>query len=123
MRLFVNRLLVPLRGLQQATVVSIANEPLRDLAWLSIHLPKHNGIKMLEDPPASEQIEVDACLQGIGGRYRDKVFFKEITSRDDALRIHHWEMIAAVVAIKLWAPSMQDKSVLLLSDNTAAYPS
>ena len=123
-RVFVNRLLQALRDSHKNTVIIINADMKRDLAWLQTFLPVFNGTtKYIHSPiESNETLHIDACLQGVGGVWKRKVYYAKIPQelRDaDYLNITHFEMINIIVALNLWAKEWKGKKVLVKTDNMA----
>ena len=79
-RVFINRLLQALRDNDKNTAIHINNDMKRDLAWLQKFLPVFNGtINYIYSPiESNETLHIDACLQGVGGVWKRKVYYAKI---------------------------------------------
>ncbi|VDI36493.1 Hypothetical predicted protein [Mytilus galloprovincialis] len=133
-RLFVSRLLLNwLRSAFPSNVVGsghkiyrkIPVEVQKDLLWWHRFLSSYNGISMmsLEDWSSPDEIfSSDACLEGFGAitsnQYFHAVFPSDITK--DQLHINCLELLAIVVAVKIWGKTFCGKKILIFCDNEAS---
>lgn len=132
-RLFVSRLLNWLRSAFPSNVVGsghkiyrkIPVEVQKDLLWWHRFLSSYNGISMmsLEDWSSPDEIfSSDACLEGFGAitsnQYFHAVFPSDITK--DQLHINCLELLAIVVAVKIWGKTFCGKKILIFCDNEAS---
>ena len=67
-RFFLNRLLDVLRSMHDKDEVALTPEAQRDINWFQKFLPSFNGVAIFDHRPIAHEIELDACLQGVGAR-------------------------------------------------------
>ena len=120
-RLFINRILKVLRSCPAKGKYSIPIDMFKDIRWFTVFLQDFNGtINIHRQPNFTENIYVDACLTGVGAKYKDIVYFCEIP---EFLRIAgsivHFEAINILVTIRMWSQLFQDKSIIIWCDNWA----
>ena len=65
-RPFLNRMLDLLRSSDKLSEISLTVDFKRDLNWFLEFIPKFNGKAVISHHPISEEIELDASLQGLG---------------------------------------------------------
>ncbi|CAG2210319.1 unnamed protein product [Mytilus edulis] len=121
-RSFVSRLLNWLRSAYSSNVVGnghkiyrkIPVEVQKDSLWWHRFLSSYNGVSMmsLEDWSSPDEIfSSDACLEGFGAitsnQYFHAVFPSDITK--DQLHINCLELLAIVVAVKIWGKHFAGK--------------
>ncbi|MES9902603.1 MAG: hypothetical protein ABW168_07960 [Sedimenticola sp.] len=127
-RVFVQRLLKFLREIYKApdTVNHILPDYVRkDLLWWHKFLPYYNGISMmsLSDWSAPDSIiSTDACLTGCGGFFGNKYFHVVFPELVDGQKWHinALELLAIVIALKLWGSQLNGKKVIMLCDNLSS---
>ena len=64
-------------------------------------------------------IELDACLDGLGGIWKNYVYHLPIPRHYLGLTIIHLEMVNILVELKVFGPSWATKKVLVKCDNQA----
>ena len=123
-RIFMSALLNGLRGLQHNQRLVISPEIKADLLWWLQFLVRFNGVSMIPPPVYNSDILfTDACLFGIGGHFRDQCFhaqFPADISSTQTYNINVKELLAIIVALRLWGRHMQGNRILLRSDNMDA---
>ena len=124
-RLMVSRLLNFLRGMDPHRRYLITNECLADIKWWSRFLPIFNGISMF--PPVDWEIPdssfaTDACLQACGGICGNEYFHERFPGHiiQVAGHISALELLSCMVALKIWAPKLSGKRIIIQCDNLAA---
>ena len=122
-RPFMNRLLSVLRGLRKPHYrIKLTRAFQKDLYWWSTFATVFNGVSILPgiDWSAPDSVfATDACLRGCGG-VRDKTYFHACFPRRIVslkLPIHDLELLAVVVAVKLWKDEIAGQRVLIYCDN------
>ena len=73
-RYFVNRLLEKLRNMNQVSTMS--QDIKRDVNWFLTFLGQFNGTcsYMYTPVQCTDNIELDACLTGVGARFNNQVY-------------------------------------------------
>jgi hypothetical protein len=126
-RVFINRILNWLRDCYASNESHSANhmipqEVKKDLLWWSRFLPLYNGISLIDYGEWSLVDEVfssDSCLTGCGGICGNQYFhcvFPEFILQQN-LSITCLEMLAVVVAVKLWCVRLKKKKIVVYCDN------
>ncbi|CAH1256970.1 Hypp1765 [Branchiostoma lanceolatum] len=123
-RVFLSRMLNALRGLRRHHHrVRLNSEFRKDIRWWLHFLPQYNGVSLIPDPTRrrlATQPTTDACLTGCGGTFGSEFFHTPFPP--DVLRrahpIHRLEMLAVIIACKLWGSSWSGCSVNIACDNT-----
>ena len=73
-RPFLNHMLDVLRAADKLTKISLSMDFKRDLNWFQKFLPRFNGKASITHRPITEEIELDASLQGLGARWGHQVY-------------------------------------------------
>ena len=120
-RYFVNRLLSALREANNKTI-KVNEDMKRDLKWFMTFLPRFNGTATYKHPiiEQSHTLAIDACLTGVGGVWKNKVYTAPIPDwlqQHGKMHITHFEMINIIIAIKLWGNEWVGQKVILYTDN------
>ena len=121
-RVFVSRLLNFLRETPPVGKVSIPAEAQKDVAWWLKFMPLYNGVSMIpweEWSVPDSVMSSDACLVGCGAWVEGQYFHAQFPDFILAHRpsINSLELLAIVVAIKLWGASWKGKRIRILCDN------
>ena len=118
-RPFLNRMLDRLRAADKLTKIHLNMDFKRDLNWFRKFLPRFNGKAFISHKPISEEIELDASLQGLGARWGHQVYTLSIPLGFKKFTIVHLEMLNILVAICTWTSQWQGKVVKIFCDNAA----
>ena len=118
-RPFLNRMLDLLRAADKVTKISLNMDFKRDLNWFIQFLPKFNGKAFISHRPITEEIELDASLQGLGARWGHLVYTISIHVGFKNFTIVHLEMLNILVAIRTWGRQWHGKAVNIFCDNAA----
>ena len=118
-RPFLNRMLQNLRDAKDTDVITLDAEFYKDLSWFKTFLPLFNGVCLYSHPLVQGTVQIDASLQGLGGRWGDSVYKLAIPMNMDNLGIVQLEMLNVYLALRLWAPNWAGKRVRLECDNQA----
>ena len=54
--------------------IYLGTEFRKDIAWFNTFLIHFNGVVFFNPMPIFGTLEIDACLQGLGGRYEHQVY-------------------------------------------------
>ena len=121
-RVFISRLLNFLRTTAESGSFVIPPDALADIAWWQRFLPLYNGVSMMPWEEWSQPdgvVSTDACLSGCGGwvegEYFHALFPLHILLQN--LHINALELLAVVVALKLWCVRWAGKRLLIYCDN------
>ena len=123
-RIFLSRLLNLLRDAPLTGRLSISGEAQADIKWFSLFLPSYSGVSLIPDKDWSDPDAVlasDACLVGCGATCEKQYFTSPFPPNILALGLHisALELLAVAVAVKLWAPSLGRKKLVVYCDNEA----
>ena len=118
-RPFLKQMLDLLRSLHKLSKKSLTVDFKRDLNWFLEFIPKFNGKAFISHHPISEEIELDASLQGLGARWVSQVYSIPIVLGYDNLSKVHLEMLNILVAIRVWGPLWNGKAISIACDNQA----
>ena len=113
---FLNRML-DLSSKQDKIVIS--TDFRRDLNWFTNFVPKFNGTAFFVHNKIHHEIELDACLQGLGARWGNRVYALRLPDSLANMTIVHYEMFNILVAIGTWGTGWSGKTVLIHCDNEA----
>ena len=121
-RIFLSRLIQWLRGLDRRNKHPIPQEARKDIAWWGRFAQQYNGKSILwlvKDPTCDKVIASDACKRGYGAicgtQYLRGRFPQEYQNKNIALL----EMLAVLVALKVWATHLKGKYFWIHVDNQA----
>ncbi len=123
-RIFISRLLDSLTGLKEGESFRIPVEFKKDLLWWKRFASEFNGVIMMGETRwtnPDELIATDACLTGLGGicsggEY-SSFFHCSVPSFLALAHIGVLELVAVVIAIKLWGTQCSGKRILIQCDN------
>ena len=87
--------------------------------WFSKFLPTFNGISLFDHRPIVFDIELDACLQGLGARCGNQVYALPLPLGYMDLNIVHLEMLNILVALRVWNNSWAKSRIRIACDNEA----
>ena len=123
-RIFISRLLMWLRQInsENSDSVLIPHEVKKDLDWWDRFLYQYNGISiMLYDDWSNpdEIFSTDACLMGIGGIFEGNYFHRTLPEfiLDKKWNICVLELLAIIVAMRLWSLKFKGKCIIVHCDN------
>lgn len=124
-RVFMNRLLNMVRDVENKNIwFTLSSEMKKDLQWWAHLLPQYNGISLLDKGVWSNPDEVlssDACPSGCGGVIGKEAYrasFPLFIVKEN-LHINALEILAVMVALKLWKEKVTGKLVTIFCDNSA----
>ena len=118
-RFFLNRLLDVLRSMHDKDQVALPPEAQRDINWFQKFLPSFNGVTIFDHRPIAHEIELDACLQGLGARWGSQVFAFPLPLGYLNYNIAHLEMLNILVALRVWNNCWAKSRIRIACDNEA----
>ena len=118
-RFFLNRMLELLRSANKQEKITLSREFKQDLNWFQEFVPKFNGTAFFVHNQIHHEIELDACLQGMGARWGNRVYAMETPTEYDNMTIVHYEMFNIMVALRTWGCLWSGKTVRIHCDNEA----
>ena len=118
-RHFLNRMLETLKTAPDANNIHLDANFRKDLFWFNTFLTTFNGTTFFNHRKIDATLEIDACLEGLGGRYGNIIYHVPIPQGFRNYNICHLEMINVLVSIRLWCTYFAHKKVLLKCDNMA----
>ena len=118
-RSFLNRMLDILRRADAPHKIKLTDDFKRDLNWFDHFLPLYNGVSMYGHKPTNETLELDACLSGLGGRWRNVVYHLPLERGYASLGIVQLEMINILVALRTFGSNWEGKRILVKCDSDA----
>lgn len=122
-RIFMNGLLNALRSTRTSCLCPISDDLKSDLHWWCTFLPHYNGVSIIKtDPWITDPLflSTDACLTGAGGFFEEFFFhtpFPNTVLTSFGHDINTFELLAIMVALKLWGDRHRGKRFLLHCDN------
>ena len=123
-RLFINSLLADLRDAPDSGYIQLSQATISDVRWFQEMWHLYNGVSLLYHPPLDpdHQVDLDACLTGIGARSRQEFYTEQLPGFITQLNlsITHLEMFNILIATRLFAPKWSHHTVNLGCDNQAA---
>ena len=125
-RLFISRMLSQLKGMQRGRWYTLSDEFRRDVKWWYMFVPQFQGTCImwwLDVLEVDGEFATDSCLVGAGGvrqtQYFRTAFPAKLLSTKPKPKIHHLELWAIVIAIKIWGEQMTGRIVRINTDNEA----
>ena len=108
-RLFMSRLLRLLKNAPQ--MIEIDEEFRKDILWWIKFMPEYNGVSMMWAIGLHEvgkKFSTDACLKGLGAVFNNEYITAQFSEyeMDPSYSIVHLELLAIVVAVKVWSESL-----------------
>ena len=122
-RIFMNGLLNALRSNPTSRLCPISDDLKSDLHWWCTFLPHFNGVSIIKtDPWITDPLflSTDACLTGAGAFFEGFFFhtpFPDTVMTSFGHDINTLELLAIMVALKLWRDRLRGKRFLLHCDN------
>ena len=106
-----------LRASNKQESINLNVEFKRDLNWFCEFLPDFNGSAFFKHDNIDREIELDACLEGLGAIYNNRIYAISISKGYMHMGIVHLEMLNILVALtaKQWAT----KTISVKCDNQA----
>ena len=90
---------------------------LKMLRWWTVYQNVMKGI-WLQPPPPQLQFFTDASLMGWGAHLDDQFVSGQWTATQARLHINHLELLAVFLALQQFQETVQNKSVMVATDNT-----
>ena len=119
-RFFLNRMIDTLKEAKNSKIIILNKEFAKDMAWFNQFLVYFNGTVYFNPLPAHGTFEIDACLQGFGGRYNEYVYNVPLEGTVLKYNICQLEMLNVVVALKVWGYQFKNKKLTIKCDNLPA---
>ena len=91
-----------LRTNTRNSVIILNDEFQRDLNWFCKFVPKFNGSPFFVHKHVNHEIELVACLQGLGARWGNEIYAIPINVSHEGMSIVHLEMLNILVAVRTW---------------------
>ena len=91
----------------------------RDLRWFQEFLPHFNGVCLYSHKCIEGVVQVDASLQGLGGRWGDQVYQLSIPDSFFGLGIVQHEMLNVFLVLRVCATVWAGHKVKFQCDNEA----
>jgi len=125
-RIFLHRMLELLRSLKNNhNRTRLTSGFHKDLRWWQCFLRQYNGVSLIPSLNWSTPDKIfstDACLTGCGGLAGDIYFHAQFPDfiLKEQFPIHQLEMIAIMVAVRLWGNKWKGLNITVYCDNEAA---
>ena len=101
---------------------SIPLEAGRDITWWARCAEQFNGISLIwlhKNPGIDNIITTDACMIGYGGTYHNQYFKGKFPKEMQHTNIAHLEILAVMVALKIWGSKLHGHYFWIHVDNEA----
>ena len=121
-RIFLSRLIQWIRGMDRKQHYKIPLEARKDIAWWGRCASQYNGVSLMwlhKDPETDSIITTDACLVGYGGTCGSQYFRGRFPHALQHQNIALLEILAVMVALKLWNQELQGHYFWIHVDNEA----
>ena len=123
-RIFLNRLLETLRAMKAKKYIKLSTSFQKDIRWWSRFVKKFNGVSFIpsfvwDEPDVS--FSTDSCLTGCGGICGFEFFHAVYPDLilNQGLPIHKLEMLAVLIAVRIWGKCFQGMKLQIYCDNSA----
>ena len=70
--------------------------------------------------PVTGIFEIDACMEGLGGRFKNQVYYISMAGNMDNYNICHLEMLNVLVSLRIWGKEFKNKKITIKCDNMSA---
>ena len=121
-RVFIARLINWMKTLSRQGKHTIQLEARKDIAWWGRFLPQYNGISIIwmqAVPGTDTVIATDASKKGFGGIAGQQYFRGEFPPEWENRNIAELEIMAVIIALKIWGTRLQAKYFWIHVDNEA----
>ena len=121
-RIFLSRLIQWIRNMNRVDKYAIPLEVRKDIAWWGRCASTFNGVSILwlhKEPEIDKIIATDACLVGLGGMCGQQYYRTKFPTHLRNRNIAHLEIIAVIVALKVWAHRWAGSYFWIHVDNEA----
>ena len=108
--------------MDRAHTYTIPIEARKDIAWWARCAHEYNGVSLLwlhKDPQVDNIIARDACLEGYGGTFGRQYFRGRFPTGLRKKNIALLEILAVMVALKLWGKDLTGNYFWIHVDNKA----
>ena len=112
-------MLTTLRNAKNPNDIKLDQDFTRDLKWFQAFLPLFNGVCLYSHRRIQGAIQVDACLQGMGGHWDNQVYKLAIPLGYSGLGIVQLEMLNVFLALRVWGNTWAGYRIKLECDNEA----
>ena len=121
-RIFLNRLLDVLRSIKSDRCIKLSEDFMKDLCWWDTFMDEFNGVTYFPATVWSEPdvvFSTDSCLSGCGGFYDREYFHSSYPDSiiNQGLPIHCLEMLAVLIAVRLWGRYCSSGKIQIFCDN------
>ena len=120
--IFLSRLINWIKGMNRHSNYSITNEARKDIAWWGKCAEQFNGTSLIwlhKEPAPDRVLATDACLKGYGGICGNQYFRGRFPIHLRKSNIALLEILAVMVALKVWWPMLKGCYFWIHVDNEA----
>ena len=121
-RIFLSRLIQWIRGMDRRHRYPVPLEARKDIAWWSRCAHEFNGVSiiwLIQEPNIDAIIATDVCLSGYGGTNQGEYFRGRFPSHLKGANIAYLEILAVMVALKIWGNKLKGQYFWIHVDNEA----
>ena len=121
-RIFMARLISWIRGMDRKKNYVIPQEARKDIAWWGRFAAGFNGVALLwmhKEPHTDQVIATDACKKGYAGTYGQQYYRARFPENNRSLNIAVQELLAVMVALKVWGHQLSGLYFWIHVDNEA----
>ena len=119
-RVFLSRLIQWIRKWTKS--YRVPYEARKDIAWWARCTYQHNGVSLIwlhKEPRVDSIVATDACLIGYGGTFKEEYFRGRFPSHLQNHNIALLEILAVMVALKIWGEQLEGHYFWIHVDNEA----
>ena len=106
---FLNRMIDTLRDAKNSKYIKLGQEFRKYILWFNTFLTQFNGTVFFNPSPVAGIFEIDACMEGLGGRFKNQVYYVSMARYKDNYNICHLEMLNVLVSLKIWGKMFKNK--------------
>ena len=121
-RIFLSRLIQWIRQMDRKSTHTVPEGAHRDIAWWGRCANEYNGVSLIwlhKTPEVDKVLATDACLVGYGGWSGNEYFRGRFPHRLKGGNITLLEILAVMVALKVWGKNFQGQYFWVHVDNEA----
>ena len=121
-RVFLARLIQWIRHMNRGQKYHIPQEARKDTAWWSRCAHQFNGVSLIwlhKEPQPDRVLATNACLMGYGGTMQDQYMRGRFPKNLRGSNIAYLEILAVMVALKIWGPQLTGQYFWIHVDNEA----
>ena len=98
-----------LKSAKNSKYIKLGQEFRKHILWFNTFLTQFNGTVFFNPNPVAGVFEIDACMEGLGGRFNKQVYYVSMAQSKAQYNICHLEMLNVLVSLRVWGKEFKDK--------------